>query len=159
MKTISSLLLTLVVMLTASVCASAQTTIFNKLDGNPSIDRTFISSSMINTAAKFMKSNTNSEKAKAMDYVEIVTASDPAGCKLIKKEFNAFLESNPDIELILSNTSGNERTLIYVQYAPDRSNACLTIIYAEEGDSLTVTVCSGENTLLLSAVPDITIFM
>lgn len=131
--------------------AAAQKTIFSDLADVPGVDRTFISSSMIRSASKHMKTELSPEDALNMNYVEVVTSTSEAGRKAIMKAFNDYKKANPDLDVMMSSSSAGEKNVIYAQYTPDGSKCSLMIIYCEDHGEVSITVVKGERSISLNS--------
>lgn len=150
---IASRLISILLLLAAALPASAQNTIFSKLEDNPSIERTYVSSSAIRHSARYLDSSVSPQQVGALSYIEVVESSDANGRELIKKELNKFLKANPDLELTLSDSSKGSKSRIYVRYTPDGKKHNLTIIYSETNRNISVTVICGEHSVSMSHFP------
>lgn len=131
-------------LIAAHLPLSAQKTIFSDLDDKPGIERVYISSPMIMKGSKYTSGSITPKQARSMNYIETVSASRPDACQLINSELEKFLKANPDLELILSDSSAGEKTKIYVRYNPEGTKYTLTIIYSEDRSEVSVTVINGE---------------
>lgn len=146
------ILLSALFIIISSLSASAQKTIFSDLAEVEGVERTFISSSMIRSASKHMKTDLSPEEASQMNYVEVVNSTNEAGRKAIIKAFNNFKKSNPDLEILMSSTSAGEKSVIYAQYTPDGSKYSLMIIYNEDPGSVSITVMKGERNISFNSL-------
>lgn len=131
----------------STLSAAAQKTIFSGLAEVDGVDRTFISSSMIRSASKHMKTDLSPEEARRMDYVEVVSSTTESGRKAIIKAFNDYKKTNPNLDIIMSSCSSGSKNIIYAQCSSDASKYSLMIIYNEEPGSVSITVMKGERNI------------
>lgn len=131
----------------STLSAAAQKTIFSGLAEVDGVDRTFISSSMIRSASKHMKTDFSPEEAQRMDYVEVVSSTTESGRKAIIKAFNDYKKTNPNLDIIMSSCSSGSKNIIYAQCSSDGSKYSLMIIYNEEPGSVSITVMKGERNI------------
>ncbi len=146
MKPIKTLSLTLLLILLSNLPCTARS-LFENLDNQPGVSRVYISSALLKYGATAITGTATAggtfNMPQKLNYIEVISSDKPAGAKLIKKEFNAFVKANSDLELLMTSNDDGDKTEIYARNSAEGWFSLVIICSESDDGNISITVLDG----------------